>query len=466
VSVPTSAPLLAELTGILGREALLLPGDAGMQRHLADFLGGSAASDVPVAVARPASTAEVSAVMRCCDRHDQPVVVQGGLTGLVAGGRPEHDEVVVSLDRMRAIEETDTAAATMTLQAGVPLQAAQDAALATGMMFPLDMGSRGSCTVGGNIATNAGGNRVLRYGMARENILGIEAVLSNGTICGTLNKMQKNNAGYDVKQLFIGSEGTLGIVTRAVFRLYPAPTSACAALCTVPDYAAAVALLKLARAALGPALSAFELMWPEYYRFATLEAGRRGPLALEGGLVVLLDLLGTGPAVDSQRFETLLAGALADGVVADSVIAKSGREFEQFWAIREAIGDMTQVWGSFLAFDVSIPVCDIGAFVDDCRLRLRNRLPQVRALAFGHIADSNVHFACLAPELPAVAASLTNIIYAAVRDWHGSVSAEHGIGLDKKNYLSYSRSGAELKLMRELKALLDPKALLNRGRVL
>jgi FAD/FMN-containing dehydrogenase len=269
MSVLTSAPLLAELTGILGREALLLPGDAGMQRHLADFLGGSAAADAPMAVARPASTAEVSALMCCCDRHDQPVVVQGGLTGLVAGGRPEQDEVVVSLERMRAIEETDTVAATMTLQAGVPLQAAQAAALAAGMMFPLDMGSRGSCTVGGNVSTNAGGNRVLRYGMARESILGVEAVLADGTICGNLNKMLKNNAGYDVKQLFIGSEGTLGIVTRAVFRLYPAPTSACAALCAVPDYAAAVALLKLARAALGPALSAFELMWPEYYRFAT-----------------------------------------------------------------------------------------------------------------------------------------------------------------------------------------------------
>jgi FAD/FMN-containing dehydrogenase len=333
-------------------------------------------------------------------------------------------------------------------------------------MFPIDMGSRGSCTIGGNVATNAGGNRVLRYGMARESVLGIEAVLADGTVCGTLNKMLKNNAGYDLKQLFIGSEGTLGIVTRVVFRLYPAPGESSAALAAVPDYAAAVALLQLARAMLGPTLSAFELMWPEYYASATTGMARRAPLPVTSGMVVLLDMLGVATATDDGRFQRLLERAMEQGIATDCAIAQSGRDCEAFWAIREAIGEMQQVHGRFVAFDVSVPVSDIGGFVESCRLRLRNQLPQVKSLAFGHIADGNVHVACFAPELVTIEAEISRQVYLVVRDWHGSVSAEHGIGLDKKQYLAYSRTEPEMALMRQLKRLLDPKSLLNRGRVI
>lgn len=455
-----------EVSAALGTGGFIGPTDESLQRHLRDFLGSAAADVIPVGVAYPRTTAEVSAVLRICSAYGQPIVVQGGLTGLTAATRPFNGELILSLERMRDIEEIDPVAATMTLQAGVPLQFAQENAAAAGMSFPIDMGSRGSCLIGGSIATNAGGNRVLRYGMTRDSVLGVEAVLADGTVVNALNKMLKNNTGYDLKQLFIGSEGTLGVVTRAVFRLYPAPVSAYAALCRVTDYDAVTALLRDARRTLGSTLSAFEVMWPDYYAYATGSAGRRTPLALEKGLYVLLDTLGTSVDADRQRFEAWLTNASETGLVQDAVMAQSSREFDELWAVREAVSELRAVFGDFVAFDVSVPVGDIGRFVEDCKCRIHEQLPDALLLTFGHVADSNVHFAYASPRGPLNEQLVDDIIYETVRDWRGSVSAEHGIGLAKKAYLGYSRSEPELALMRQLKQLLDPKSLLNPGRVL
>src|SRR4029453_13535823 len=278
--------LVASLRGALGHESVL-PGEAIDSRYLGDWLLRDETVR-PAALVRPSTTAEVSATLRECSARRVPVVAQGGRTGLGGGAVPRDGWVILSLERMHAIESVDPDSATMVAQSGATLQSVQDAAAGAGMLFPLDIGARGSCTVGGNIATNAGGNRVLRYGMMRDLVLGLEVVLASGTVLDAMNSMLKNNAGYDVKQVFVGSEGTLGVVTRAVLRLFPSTTSVQTALCAVADYDAALALLRLARERLGPALSAFEVMWADFYRLGTSGAGRRAPLDEGHALYVLV----------------------------------------------------------------------------------------------------------------------------------------------------------------------------------
>jgi len=373
---------------------------------------------------------------------------------------------VLSLERMRAIEEVDPAAATITVQAGTVLETVQNAADEAGFLFPLDLGGRGSCQVGGNASTNAGGNRVLRYGMMRDLVLGMEAVLADGTVITALNKMIKNNAGYDLKHLFIGSEGTLGVITRLVLKLHPKPLSVSTGIVALKDYQGVLELLRRSRSGFGATLSAFEAMWPEFYHLGTTALGRTPPIAPNHGLYVLMETMGTDPAADQARFETVIAEAIADGVAADAVVAQSGRETRAFWEIRDCPGEFQRVHWPQVSFDVSIPTGEIGAFVVLCRDELARRWPDTKAVFFGHVADGNLHISVKIASDPSLEHAIDELVYAAVGERKGSISAEHGIGTKKRDFLHYSRSSEEVALMRVLKAALDPKGILNPGKVI
>ncbi|MCB1959229.1 MAG: FAD-binding oxidoreductase [Rhodocyclaceae bacterium] len=417
------------------------------------------------ALVRPRDTAEVSRTLAICHAHDQPVVTQGGLTGCVAGAVAGAGEVILSLERMNAIEAIDPLGATATVQAGVTLQAVQEAARSHELLFALDLGARGSCTIGGNVATNAGGINVLRYGMMRHLVLGLEAVLADGTVISSLNRMLKNNAGYDLKQLLIGTEGTLGVVTRVVLRLHPLPVSCDAALVAVDSFERVTALLAHMQRELAGTLSAFEVMWNAYYRAATEAGGHRAAMGREHPFYVLLQAEGADPAGDAARFSRLLEAALEAGLIVDAVIPQSVGERRALWAVRENFEAMLAGRPTFL-YDVSLPVSAMAAYAEAVQAACAARWPQGRCIVFGHIADGNVHLFVQPGDAAATHADSDAIVYAPLAGCEGSVSAEHGIGTEKIGWLSRSRSAAEVDLMRLLKRSLDPKNLLNRGRVL
>ena len=423
----------------------------------------------PAVLVRPRSTAEVSATLRIAQDAGVPVVPQGGLTGLAGGAQPIAGGVALSLERMSAIEEIDPVMACMTVQAGAPLQAIQQAAEDAGLMFGLDLGARGSCQIGGNLSTNAGGNRVIRYGMAREHVLGLEVVLADGSVVTSLNKMLKNNAGYDLKQLFIGSEGTLGVITRAVLRLQPRPTHVSTLFCGCRDFDAVLALLSATRSRLGPMLSAFEVMWPSFYDFmcGKLPELRRA-LAHRHGAYVLLEASGFDAASDTPRVEGLMGDLLEAGLIEDGVMAASEKDARQLWAVRESVSEYSRVLGPYTAFDVSLPTPAMRGAIEDVEGQFRSRWPDGVMLVYGHVGDCNLHIVANVPSAGDRQPSpeITGFVYAAVRAAGGSISAEHGIGLMKKPYLGYSRTPEELRLMGILKAALDPSNILNPGKIL
>jgi FAD/FMN-containing dehydrogenase len=428
----------------------------------------------PLAVIRPLDAAGVSAALLTCRAAGLAVVPQGGLTGLCGGARPEPGWVALSLERMVGVEEIDVDGSTMTVLAGTPLEVVQRAASAEGLYFALDLGARGSCAIGGNLSTNAGGNRVIRYGMARELVLGIEVVLADGTVITSLNKMLKNNAGYDLKHLFIGSEGTLGIITRIVLRLHPAPQCTMSALCAVPDYAAVVALLRAARRGLGPQLSAFEVMWPDYWQVVTQRIGVRSPLAepeaggAQPGLYVLVEAQGTDEAIDGPRFQRWLEQLLEDGALSDAAVAQSMADTQSFWALRDACAEFFSALGPNISYDVGLSVRDMDAYAKRCKTALAEAIPGCDSVYYGHIGDGNLHLVAWVPGLSVEQQPkdrMDEVIYGLVREFAGSVSAEHGIGSVKKRWLGHARSPQEIALMQTLKAALDPQGLLNPGKV-
>lgn len=421
---------------------------------------------IPVAVVRPGSTQEVAAILKLCSAAGQPVVVQGGLSGLCGGGNPRSNELAISLERLQGIEEIDTASMTMTVKAGTPLQVIQEAADKAGFVFPLDLGARGTCNIGGNISTNAGGNQVLRFGMTRNLVLGLEAVLADGTVMSSLNKMLKNNAAYDLKHLFIGTEGTLGIVTRAVLRLFPKAQSRCSALVAVKDFDAVIKLLQRLSRDCGAGLSAYEVMWQSYYQFITDNCkGIVSPFSERHPLYVLTELEGSDAEKDQALFENTLGAAMDEGIIVDAAIASSQREREGFWKIRDGVGEIGTFIKGAANFDVSVPISSMQPFLAAVERELKTALPECKMLVFGHIADSNLHFLCYTGRKEDVK-QIYGVVYRTVGQYHGSVSAEHGIGVQKLPYLHYSRSPEELALMRTLKQALDPKGILNPGRVL
>ena len=420
----------------------------------------------PLAVVRPESVAQVAAVLRLCNDAGVAVVPQGGRTGLAGGATPLAECVVLSMERISGIEEIDRAASTLTAWAGTTLQAIQEAAAAAGFFYPVDLGGRGSCQIGGNVATNAGGNRVIRYGMTRDQVLGLEVVLADGSVVTSLNKMVKNNAGYDLKQLFVGSEGTLGVVTRVVLRLQPQPRSTCTALCALNDYPAVLRLLHHLRATLSGTLAAFEMMWPDFYALITTKApGRTAPLPCGHGAYVLIEALGSDQALDQARFEAALAAAIEQGIVFDAVLAQSDTQARALWAIRDGSGELRQVFWPHVGFDVSIPTGQLGEFIDACGAAIRGRWPQAQTVFFGHVGDANLHLAVKVEDGEQPHQEIDELVYDLVRCWHGSISAEHGIGILKRPYLRHSRSAEELALMKSIKRSLDPRNILNPGKI-
>jgi FAD/FMN-containing dehydrogenase len=393
------------------------------------------------------------------------VVPQGGLTGLAGGATPQAGQVVLSLERLKGIEEIDRDSATMTVLAGTPLEMAQKAAEEAGLYLALDIGSRGSCQIGGNIATNAGGNHVIRYGMARAQVLGLEAVLADGTVLSALTKVMKNNAGYDLNQLFIGSEGTLGVVTRVVLRLHPRPRSKSTALIATAGYDAAVRLLRRVQRDLGE-VSAFEAMWPDFYRFVTDHpATGVKPMADGHPFYALTEFQGSEPARDGARLEECLAAAIESGDTLDALIAQSEREARSFWTIRE--GEALDLLPYLINFDLSAPTAQLGVLAEELKAKLTGRWPDGLFFVYGHIGDGNIHLSAWAGgTMDEVAHEMDELVYGTVRRIGGSISAEHGIGTLKRAYLGYSRSAAEIEVMRRIKAALDPKGILNPGKVI
>ena len=454
--------IIARLTAALGPEVVSTGDDIGA-RHRCDFSAIDAAA--PLALLRPRNTAEVSTALKLCNEAGQPIVPQGGMTGLAGGGTPHEADIALSLERIAGVEEIDKAAATMTLGAGTALETAQKAADEAGFLLALDLGARGSCQVGGNLSTNAGGNRVIRYGMAREQLLGLEVVLADGTILTSLNKMLKNNAGYDWKQLFVGAEGTLGVITRATLRLQPKPLTRATALCALPSYDAVVKLLRRAQAELG-GVSAFEAMWRDYYAFVVNHpTAAQKPLPDHYPYYVLMEFAGSDPARDGERFQSLLEAALAEGLLLDALPAQSEQAARSFWVIRE--GHALDSLPLCINFDVSLPIGSIDDYVRSCRKALETRWPGLLNVYYGHVGDSNLHISVSVPGAgPEVMHEVDDIVYAALRPFGGSISAEHGIGTLKRPYLGHSRSPAELAFMRLLKRAIDPKGILNPGKLL
>ncbi len=419
------------------------------------------------AVVRPVTTEEVSAVMRICHEAGQPVVTHGGRTGLVGAIRCKPEEIVVSMERMNKIEEIDELGRTMTVQAGVPLQMVQETAEKHGLLFPLDMGARGSCQIGGNVVTNAGGNRVIRYGMTRELVLGLEAVLADGTVISSMNHMIKNNAGYDLKQVFIGSEGTLGIVTRVVLKLSEQPRSQNAALVAIPSADKLTRFLKHVDMGLGGTLSAFEVMWNDFYRIVTTPPAKSAPpLSQDHAFYVLVESMGGNQERDDERFEEVLGEAIEAELVEDAVIAKSSSEYHGLWGIRDDVEQLMHLQPLFV-FDVSLPISKMAGYVDGMRTQLSERWPDAKLVVFGHMGDGNLHVTVSAGEANAeTRKAVEAIVYSPLAEVGGSVSAEHGIGLEKKPYLRLSRGPEEIEMMRTLKQALDPKGLLNPGKLI
>jgi len=420
------------------------------------------------ALVRPASTAEVSAVLRWCHERGLKVVTQGGLTGLVHGADAAPDEIILSLERMRSIESIDALQRTATVQAGVTVQALQEAVEAHGLAYPLDLGARGTATLGGTAATNAGGNRVIRYGMTRDMVLGLEVVLADGTVLSSMNRLLKNNTGYDLKQLFVGSEGTLGVITRLVLRLREKPIATQVAFAALESFDQVAAFLRHMDRSLGGSLSAFEVMWNSFYRLVTTPPAKGAPpLPQEHAFYVLAESQGSDRALDAERFNAALEAALEQGLIVDAAVAQSDADAQGFWSLRD---DVEQVLhgGLPIAFDISLPVAEMERFVQRIAEALVAEIgAEHRLFVFGHLGDGNLH---VVVQVPATAyatlrARIEAAVYGQLAGSGGSVSAEHGIGLEKKPWLAHSRNEAEVALMRGLKGWLDPRSILNPGKV-
>jgi FAD/FMN-containing dehydrogenase len=454
--------IIKQLSDELGAQAVLTGASVNSR---STGLWGPTRDLEAACVIRPADTRGVSRVLEVCNAAGQPVVTHGGLTGTVNGAAAGPAEVVLSLERMRAIEEVDVLQKAMVVQAGAPLEKVQNAADAESLCFPLDLGARGTATIGGNAATNAGGNQVLRFGMMRNMVLGLEAVLADGTIISSMNRMLKNNAGYDVKQLFIGSEGTLGVITRLVLRLVARPLTRDTAMVAVRDFAGLTRLLGSLEAELGGNLNSFEVMWSDFYQFTLSQGGHQSPLPAGYEFYVLIEAAGADPAGDAGRFATALARTLEKGLIADAVIAKSEAERARIWAIRDDVVLLLELEPMFL-FDVSLPIRHMESYINEVRRTVTEHWADAKLYTFGHLGDGNLHLAISAGLADGSAREQVEaIVYNPLGPIGGSVSGEHGIGLEKKPFLGICRTEAEIALMKTLKQSLDPNGILNPGKI-
>ena len=430
-----------------------------------------------LAVVRPGSTAEVAAVVHACAEAGASIVPQGGNTGLVVGSVPDESgtQVVLSLTRLNAVRAIDPANLTMTVEAGCVLQNLQDAAEKAGFLFPLSLAAEGSCTIGGNLATNAGGTQVVRYGNARELCLGLEVVTAQGEVWHGLTGLRKDNTGYDLRDLFIGSEGTLGVITAATLKLYPLPAAQLTAWAAVPTLEAAVSLLGLAHQNLGAGLTGFEVMG----QFALGLVDKhfpalRVPLWADSPYCVLLENSDNESETHARsQFERLLETAFEQGLVSDAVVAESLAQAHSLWHIRESIPLAQAEEGLNIKHDISIPVSRIPAFCAETDALLQREIPGVRLVNFGHLGDGNLHYNVQAPAgedakkfLKEEESRINGLVFDAVARYDGSISAEHGVGSLKASHLPHYKDPVALGLMRAVKQALDPQQIMNPGRVL
>jgi FAD/FMN-containing dehydrogenase len=459
-----SEDFIDELRNALDKGAVLSGSDIDARYHH-DLAGNPAPK--PRAVVRPRTTEDVSALLRLCHREGVPVTTQGGMTGLVRATLPNASEIVLSMERMNSVEEVDVSGGVAIAQAGTPLQKLQERVEQDGLMFPLDLGARGSCTIGGNISTNAGGNRVIRYGMTRDLVLGLEAVLADGTILRGVRKYIKNNTGIDLKQLFVGTEGTLGVVTRAALRIFPAPAEQQVALCALSSFNAVRALLALSRTRLGGDLTAFEVMWNEYYRLTTeLVKGVAAPLPTNHPFYVLLESSGSDAERIREDLEEMLETALEDEIIQDATIASSGAAAAAIWKIRDSSVELGRAIGpNGVGFDISLAIDRMEAFADRIKAEAKKIDKDAYAIVFGHAGDGNLHVNVKYPATSDRNEEITKLVYGITGEFAGSISAEHGIGMLKRPYLKLSRTEEEIETMRTLKRALDPHHILNPGRI-
>ena len=462
-------PQLAEITG----PAHVLTAEADMAAYLAEPRGlfhGTA-----LALVKPGSTAEVAAIAALCHARGIAIVPQGGNTGLVGGQIPDRSgqQIILSLLRLNRIRETDLAASCMIVEAGVTLAGVQQAAQAAGRLFPLSLASEGSCTIGGNLSTNAGGTAVLAYGNTRDLVLGIEVVLADGRILPLLSKLKKDNTGYDLKHLFMGAEGTLGIITAASLKLFPKPRSFATAFIGLSSPDAALALLQLAQQQTGPALKTFELMPRTGIEFVLRHAaGTRDPLGQSHGWYVLLELTDTSATGLDDVLASLLADALNKGIVEDASPALSLRQRDAFWGLRESLSEVQKFEGGSIKHDVSLPIARVPEFLRAAEVAVTALIPGARMVPFGHLGDGNIHCNVSQPVGADKAAFLARwvevneVIHAIVMAMGGSFSAEHGIGTLKRDLLARYKDPVALAVMRAVKAALDPTGIMNPGKVL
>jgi FAD/FMN-containing dehydrogenase len=427
-------------------------------------------------VALPATTEQVAAVVRLCQAAEVPIVPQGGNTGLTGGSQPhEHGrEIVLSTRRLNRIRDLDLDNDTITVEAGVVLQTIQEEAAKHGRLFPLSLGAEGSCQIGGNLSTNAGGTQVLRYGNARALVLGLEVVLADGRVWSGLRGLRKDNTGYDLKDLFIGAEGTLGIITAAVLRLFPLPSDVQTALVALPSPGAAVQLLSRLKGALGEQVTAFELMARICFDLALeLIDGVQDPLAEPSPWYVLLEVAGQGePGTLAEPLTDALGDAAEAGLVTDAVLASSGDQRAQLWRVREEQAEVQKRAGASIKHDVSVPISHLTRFIEEADAALTAAYPGIRFVTFGHVGDGNLHYNPLQPEGADKAAfarelgPINRIVHDLVVAHGGSISAEHGLGRLRRDESAHYKSAVELDLMRRIKRALDPSNLMNPDKVL
>jgi D-lactate dehydrogenase (cytochrome) len=424
-------------------------------------------------VLRPSSVDEVAQVLKLANETATPVVPQGGNTGLVGGQIPLHDEIVVSLNRLDRIREVDPTSNTLTCEAGVTLQRAREAAAAVDRLYPQVLPSEGTCTIGGNLSTNAGGTAAIAHGIARSHVLGIEVVLADGRVLNNLNKLKKDNTGYDLKNLFIGAEGTLGVITAAVLRLVPRPHSVETAFVGVPSADAALELLSIATERTAGGVTSFEIMTrPGIELVLQHTSGTRDPLVAPHPWYALVELSSQQSTGLRDVMEDVLAQGMERGLVHDAAIAGSIEQGKAFWRIRDMFGEAQRYAGGSIKHDVSVPVAAVPAFIREADAAVTALIPGARPLPFGHLGDGNIHYNVTQPEGADKDEYLKRwdevnaVVFAVVNKYGGSISAEHGVGVIKRDLLPTVKDPVALELMRSIKRLLDPKDILNPGKVL
>lgn len=455
--------LYSELVSLLGESSLIT--DLSLRKGYAEDWS-TIPGHIPPLVVRPDTPHAVSKLIKFSQDRSLSLVTQGGRTSLCGGAIPQQDEIVLSLERLSSIININPVEMTMTVEAGATLQSVQEAANAKGLQFSLDLGARGSCTIGGNAATNAGGNRVIRYGVMRDLVLDLEAVLPNGDMIGGQNSMMKDNAGYDLKQLMIGTEGTLGVITTLTLKLHPKQDATTVSLCAADSLDSIITFLGILRKRSEGRLSAFEIMWDDFFEQALIvtDTSRR-PFGERHAIYALIEFQGQDADTLKQMTETILMDVIEDGTISDVVIGQSLSDNDDMWAIRDSIAEMLTTLQPLIAFDVSISLLKTGEFVDKAEALVTAKYPGCNAITFGHLGDGNLHLTIYNAEETDLHAIESDILEL-VGEYNGSISGEHGIGMIKKPFLHHSKSAVEIGLMRTIKKAIDPKNILNPGRII